>query len=213
MGFGEVARHPGNQQKDGEQQIVIAEVAFELHAEERRPRHEQPLPPARHGFPFEQHLLDEKRKPERCNGEVVTLNAQRRQRNERAENGGDDPAGGNAYQERQAERADHQCRSIGSHRPERCVADRDLPAHAEQYVETQRHQRIDHDDREEIVTVVAEDERHGEKKKQQDRRAGHAGIDAHTFVPTWRVNRPCGRNMSTTTMIANANVSLNAVER
>ena len=98
MGPGEVARHPGEQQEEREQDIVVAEIVGELDSEQRRPRHEQALPPAGEPFPFEQHLLHEQGEAQRRDGEVVSLNAQRGEGDERAEHGGDRSADGDADQ-------------------------------------------------------------------------------------------------------------------
>src|SRR3984893_9179666 len=163
---GEVARDPGNEQKNPEQQIIIAEIACELDAEQPRPRHEQALPAACEGFPLEQHLLHDESKAERRNGEVVPLYTQGWQGDEGPEESSHDSSEDHAKQEWQSELDDAQSEGRRADRPERRVPYGYLPPNAEQNIEAERDQGIDHDGREEIVAVVAQPERIAARKRR-----------------------------------------------
>ena len=142
----------------------------------------------------------------------MPLHTQGRQRDEGPEESSHDSSEGHAKQEWQSELDDAQSAGIGADRPERRVPYGYLPPNAEQNIEAERDQGIDHDGREEIVAVVAQPERDCGQKEKDNRPAERAEIQAHTFASSRRVNRPCGRSMRTAMMMQNANVSLNAVE-
>src|SRR5207245_2107737 len=145
--------------------------------------------------------------------EVESLEAERRNSEEKAGGEAEEPRDWDRPAVRHAPPVDHDRGRVGAERVEGAVAERDLAVEARQDVEAEQRDRVDEDLGELEQAEVAQQERQraGDRDRRENDRPPPPLPAAHTRCIATRPNSPLGLTSKTTRIIASATVSLSSV--
>ena len=195
------AHHPGGEQEHRDRDREAQQIQPLVVGQKARPagdhgcRRGQTLRAA--GEPVEalDQLRRRHRQSERHQREVEAAQAQRRDPEREAGGEADRGCHRDRRQMRPARLRHQDRRHVGAEREERAVAERDLPAVADQQVEPERGDGVGQHERELRHAVRAEEERQRDGGHEHGDPDGPLGV--HARATSGEPNSPCGRTSST----------------